>query len=175
VLTISAEQIRQLEKRYAKNNDEFRDEYLQADPAQRQKKNLERTVDRAEILYGRLEDGQRARLADALARSPFDPGLWLAEREQRQQDALRLLRAMSNGDGAANREQAAAALRGYADRLERSPREAYRHYNDRLVEYNCGVLAALHNSTTPAQRRTAAKKLAGWESDLRFIVAQAQR
>ncbi|HKX39537.1 MAG TPA: hypothetical protein VJO99_00140, partial [Burkholderiaceae bacterium] len=113
--------------------------------------------------------------ADALARSPFDPEMWLAERQQRQQDALRLLRAAGNGDGAANREQAAAALRGYVDRLERSPREAYRRYNERLVEYNCGVAAALHNSTTPAQRRTAAKKLAGWESDLRFIVAQAQR
>ena len=59
--------------------------------------------------------------------------------------------------------------------FERSPRETYRRYNERLVEYNCGVVAALHNSTTPAQRRTAAKKLAGWESDLRFIVAQAQR
>src|SRR5439155_24640046 len=59
VLTISAAQIQHLEKRYAKNNDEFRDEYLQGDPAQRAKKNLERALDRAEMLYGRLDDGQR--------------------------------------------------------------------------------------------------------------------
>jgi len=175
VLTISATQIQHLERRYAKNNDEFRDEYLQGDPAQRAKKNLERALDRAEMLYGRLDDGQRERLADALARSPFDPALWLAERERRQQDALRLLSAMGNGDGAANHEQAAAALRGYIDRIQQSPRESYRRYAERLGEYNCGVIAALHNGTTSAQRRSAAKKLAGWESDLRFIVAQASR
>ena len=174
VLTITTEQIAHLEKRYAKNNEEFRDEYLQADPAQRAKKNLDRTLERAEMLYGRLDDAQRNRIGEQLARSPFDPEAWLAERQQRQQDALRLLRSMG-ADGAMSREQAASALRGYADRIERSPREAYRRYSERLVEFNCTVAANLHNGTTPAQRRAAVKKLASWEGDLRAIVAQANR
>ena len=42
VLTISAEQIQHLEKRYTKNNDEFREEYLQGDPAQRETRSLKR-------------------------------------------------------------------------------------------------------------------------------------
>ena len=174
VLTITTEQVAHLEKRYAKNNDEFRDEYLQADPARRARKNLERLLERAEMLYGRLEDAQRSRIGEQLARSPFDPEAWLAERQQRQQDALRLLRSMG-ADGTMGREQAARALRGYADRIERSPRDAYRRYSERLTEFNCTVAANLHNSTTPGQRRTAARKLASWEGDLRAIVAQGNR
>lgn len=174
LLTITPPQIAHLEKKYGKYNDEFREEYLQRDPRDRAKANFKRTLERAEMLYGRLDDGQRSRIAEQLARSPFDAELWFAERQQRQQDALRLLRGIG-ADGAATREQAAAALRGYVDRMERSPREAYRRYFDRLTEFNCNFAASLHNGTTPAQRRTAAKKLASWEADLRAIVAQAAR
>ena len=174
VLTISPEQVAHLERRYKKNNDEFRDEYLQADPAKRARKNVERTLERAEMLYGRLDDAQRNRIAEQLARSPFDPEIWLAERQQRQQDALRLLRSMG-ADGTMSREQAASALRGYIDRIERSPRDGYRRYSERLAEFNCAFAANLHNGTTPAQRRAAAKKLASWEGDLRAIVALGNR
>lgn len=174
VLTITTAQVAHIEKRYAKNNEEFRDEYLQADTAQRAKKNLERVLDRAEMLYGRLDDSQRSRIGEQLARSPFDPEVWLAERQQRQQDALRLLRSMG-ADGAMSREQAAGALRGYIERIERSPRDAYRRYSERLVEFNCTLAANLHNGTTPSQRRAAARKLASWEGDLRAIVALGNR
>jgi len=174
VLTIAPAQIVHLEKRYAKNNDEFRDEYLQADPSRRAQKNLDRVLERAEMLYGRLDDAQRRRVGEQLARSPFDPEVWLAERQQRQQDALRLLRSMG-ADGSMTREQAASGLRGYVDRIERSPREGYRRYAERLAEFNCTLAANLHNSTSTAQRRAAAKKLAGWESDVRAIVALGNR
>ena len=168
-LAITPAQIQHLERRYAKYNDELRDEYLQPDPRKRAQASLERTVDRAETLYGGLDDAQRARLADGLARSPFDPEAWLAERRQRQQALLQILRSL--GAEHAGREQASAALRRYAEQLEHSPRDAYRAYAARLAEFNCAFAAELHNSTTEAQRRTAARKLAGWESDLRALAA----
>ena len=165
--TISPEQIRYLEQRYAKLNAEFRDEFLQPDRAKRAEENLKRTVDRAETLYGRLGDAQRARIVEGLARSPFDADVWFAERRQRQLDVLQMLRRLSAE--AAGRDVALMALNGYVERLERSPREPYRRYAERLARFNCGFAASLHNATTPAQRRTAADKLAGWEGDLRAI------
>jgi hypothetical protein len=41
------------------------------------------------------------------------------------------------------------------------------------MEFNCGFAATLHNGTSAAQRRSAAKTLAGWEGDLRALVAAA--
>jgi hypothetical protein len=171
LLTITPQQIAHLERRYAKNNEEFRDDYLQPDLRKRAELTLKRTVERAEMLYGRLDDAQRARMAQALTRSPFDPEAWFAERRQRQQEALQLLRAIVAGG--ATREQVQAGLRTYADHLQRSPQDAYRRYSERLMEFNCGFAATLHNGTSAAQRRAAAKTLAGWEGDLRALVAAA--
>jgi Family of unknown function (DUF6279) len=170
-LSVTPQQIQHLERRYAKANDEFRDDYLQEDPRERAEATIKRTVDRAESLYGRLDAAQRARVTAAMARSPFDPELWLAERKMRQQEALQLLRRL--GAEGASREQAEGALRVYVEHMERSPREAYRRYSERLAEFNCAFGASLHNSSSPAQRRAAASKLSGWEGDLRALVAQA--
>ena len=168
-LSVTPEQIKYLDQRYAKYNAEFRDDYLQPDSRKRAEETVKRTVDRAETLYGRLDDAQRARIAEGLARSPFDAEMWFAERRLRQAEVLQILRKL--GAEKAGREQALAELRVYVERLERSPREAYRRYSARLAEFNCGFAASLHNATTASQRRTAADKLAGWESDLRAIAA----
>ena len=146
MLTITPQQIRYLEQRYAKFNTEFRDAYLQPDPGKRADEARKRVVDRAETLYGRLDGAQRERIAEGLKRSPFDPELWFAERRQRQQEVLQILRKLT-ADGA-NREQAQAALRGYVERLEHSPRENYRRYGERLAEFNCAFAAGLHNATS---------------------------
>ncbi len=172
MLTITPQQIRHIERRYAKVNDEFREDYLQPDPAERAGATLKRSIDRAESLYGKLDESQRARLSATLARSPFDPELWFAERRQRQQEVLQMLRTL--GREGASRDQAQASLRVYIERWQRSPREAYRRYSERLTEFNCAFAADLHNSTSAGQRRAAAQKLAGWEADLLAIAAATQ-
>lgn len=169
-LSVTPQQIQHIERRYAKVNDEFRNDFLQEDLRERSDATIKRTVERAESLYGRLDDAQIARVAAAMARSPFDPELWLAERQLRQQDALQLLRRLT-AQGA-SREQAQGALRLYVEQLQRSPREAYRRYSERLAEFNCAFAASLHNSTHPAQRRAAVNKLAGWEGDVRVLATQ---
>ena len=171
--TVTPRQIAHLERRYDQYNADYRDDFLQADPGRRAEAALKRVVDRAESLYGRLDAEQRNRIVEQLARSPFDPELWLAERRLRQQDALRILRAASQGGQ--TRAEALAALNGYADRLEHSPRPSYQRYVAQLNDFNCAFAANIHNATTPVQRRRAADRIAGWEDDLRAIVAARVR
>ncbi len=173
--TIGPEQVRHIERRYRKVNDDFRNDYLQPDPQRRAAAALDRTIERAESLYGRLDDRQRVLVVERLARSPFDPALWLAERRQRQQDALQIVRRFGPDDPGRDPAAAETALRLFAQHLQRSPRDAYRRYNDRLGEFNCAFAAELHNSTSAEQRRTAAQRLAGWAGDLRAVAAAAGR
>ena len=69
--------------------------------------------------------------------------------------------------------EAEAEVRAYLQRLERSPHEPYRHYVVRLVDFNCGFAASLHNLTTAEQRKNAARKLRGYEEELRALAAEA--
>ena len=87
-LSLTSEQLQHIERRYAKGNEEFRNDYLQADTERRLKEAVNRAVERAESFYGRLDDAQRDRIAKSVAQSPFDAELWFGERKLRQQEAM---------------------------------------------------------------------------------------
>ncbi|MGY4830952.1 DUF6279 family lipoprotein [Sphaerotilaceae bacterium SBD11-9] len=169
VQSLTLQQIAHIERKYAKVNAEFRNDYLQTDPQERREKSLERAVDRAETFYGRLDEAQVEMLRRAIAASPFDPQLWLSERMLRQQDALRTLRRLVSERAPA--DQTLAALRMLVQHVQRSPREVYVDYQARLMQYNCNVTAQLHNSTSREQRLAAVKKLKSWEDDARALAA----
>ncbi len=162
-------QFKQLEQRHAKNNETMREDFLQAAPQERQAAAFKRTLERAENVYGELNEAQKRLLLAGLAASPFNPEQWLQERMRRQRDLLQTLRKLVADK--ASREERAAALRALAKRSTESPDPAYRDYQKRLTEYNCALVAQLHNATTPAQRQRARNTFKGWEDDVRWLVA----
>ena len=162
-------QLRHIEQRYAKGLDEMREEYLQADPAERQLASVKRTIERAEQLYGRLDDAQRKVITEGVAASPFDPQGWMEERKRRQRDTLSTLRRLIAER--ADRDKRLAALRALAERGQRSPDPTYRAYQQRLIDFNCAFVSRVHNATTLAQRQKARANLKGWEEDVRALVS----
>ncbi|MFO1219075.1 MAG: DUF6279 family lipoprotein [Burkholderiaceae bacterium] len=170
VRTLKPEQVAHVERRYQKGDDDFRGDFLQASRADRLEASIKRTVSRAELLYGRLDDAQRAQVAQAMAASPFDAQAWFAERQERQREIVQTLRGLVADAADAGRTQ--AALRVFAAHAATSPRPAYRAYLQQLTDYNCRFAAQLHNSTSPEQRRRAVEKLKGWEDDVRALSAQ---
>ena len=169
--TLSPAQIGNVEKRYRERNEEYRDEFVQRDPNKRRREAVKREVDRAQMLYGDLDNNQREFVKASVAASPFDAELSYSERLRRQQDALAMMRKLAVPGTA--RDDAEAQVRAYVRRLDRSPREHYRAYSEHLVAHNCAFASALHNKTTAAQRRHAAKKLKGYEVDLRELAADS--
>jgi hypothetical protein len=174
VLALSPQQVDHLAQRFAKANDEFRDDFMQPDPARRHREAVKRTVGRVEMLYGRLESGQVEQLSRWIAASPFDPEVWYQERLLRQQALLDALRSLQDVAAAQRTpERASKLLEALYANATQSPRAAYRDYQQRLREFNCDIAARVHNLTTPAQRQRAADRLRGWEDDLRVLAAEA--
>ena len=169
VRTLTPAQLDHLAQRYARNNKEAERDFLQPDPQERAEASLKRTVERAEMVYGSLDEPQRELVAAGLATSPFDPQRWLTERRARQQDILRTLRQLH--DTQADTAAVQAALRSFALNAARSPRADYRAYREQLELANCALAARLHNALRPAQRQHAVEKLKGWEADLRALAA----
>jgi hypothetical protein len=122
-----------------------------------------------EMVYGRLDDAQKAMLRAAVDRSVFDAAKVQAERVRRQQDLQQVLRRLAGSQVPVM--EARAALRGYVMRSLESPEPAYRAYQRALVEENCRIIAQVHDATTAAQREHAVKRLQGYQRDLRELAA----
>lgn len=171
-LTLTQQQIQNIQRRYDKINEEFRDEHLQGDASRRLKKSIKRTAERAEFFYGKLNDTQQEFIAQWVTRSPYEVNIWNAERHRRQQDLVQVLRRLNADNPGQDRAQ--AALRAYVERIYRSPDDSYRKYAEQVWIYNCAFVANLHNTTTAAQRKHAVKKLKDWESEVRELVPAAE-
>ncbi len=174
-LTLSPQQLRHMEARWAKNGDDMKRDFAQEDREERRKASFKRTLERYEDFYGRFDDAQRERLAQLLIASPFDADKWLAERERRNRDTISALSSLianaKTQDAASAQMQAVAAVKLIASRNLRSPRSEYAAYQERLSSENCALAATVHNLMTPTQRQHARNKLRGWESDVRAIMA----
>lgn len=164
------EQMATLRKRQARGNEKYADDYLQRDLAKRRRVAVERAVERAERLYGRLGDAQRKAVEREVDASSFDPQRFNGERLRRQAELEQALMRVS-AQPAASHEAAVAALRQYWQHVRHSPDEAYARYSAQLTRENCAASARVHNSTTTAQRATARDRLRDWATDLRSLAA----
>ena len=178
VTSLDASQIQHLERRFAKGNTEYREEYLDA-PAQKVRAlRLDKAISRAEMLYGRLDKQQTAMMGRMFDQSVFDAPRAYAERLRRQRDVLQTLRQLvasrtAGASPALQLEPTRTALRGLMERnFTRSPDAAYRDYIERLTSDGCRIFSELHNTTTKIQRSKAVEVLNGYETDLRLLAAQ---
>lgn len=172
-VSLEGAQLQTLERKYAKNNADYASDWLRRTVAKQQDKRYDQFLDRNEDFYGRLDSAQRALLRQQIVQSVFDAKRVDAQRRERQQEALALLRRF-----VAERTPAAEArpaLHAYIQRVSEPPPGPWRDYQQSVLEEGCRNVAALHNSTTPAQRQKAVERLRAYEADVRDLMAAAQQ
>ncbi len=170
-LSLGAAQLQQLERKYAKTNAEYRKEWIERSAARVQKQRYDTFVERLEDFYGRLSPEQRELVRRQVAQSMFDPRRALAERLQRQQEMLALLRGLQAAPPPA--AEVRAALHGWVMRIADPPPGPWRDHQQALLREGCRNLAALHNLTSAAQRTQAVQRLRAYEDDLRQLAGAA--
>ncbi len=162
-------QLQQLERKYAKNNADYTSDWLERSPTRQHQKRYDEFLERNEDFYGPLDADQRRLMRQLTDRSIFDPGRVDAERRQRQQESLVLLRGFSNS--VAPSSEVRTAIDSYVKRIADPPAGAWRDYQLALLQEGCSNVAALHNTTRPAQREQAVRRLRAYEQDLRDLMA----
>jgi hypothetical protein len=167
--TLSAEQLQHIERKYGRNNAEYRRQWVRRSPAEVVDRRVRQFLDRSENLYGSLNDSQRKLLRRELEQSTFDPQRNLAERMRRQQDALETLRRIAGEPLPA--ADARALLRGYLARVQEPPDPVQRQYQQQVLDEACRTFATLHNSTSMAQRQSAVRRLRAYQRDLRDLAS----
>jgi Family of unknown function (DUF6279) len=169
--TLTATQLAFLQRKYDKTNADYTRDYITSPAAERYAKRLKSAINRSEMVYGKLEAAQTAAIEQAIAASSFDPALGLKERLQRQKEALDMLTSLAATQ--ASPAAAQAALRAYLARTTRSSDPVYRAYADKMVKESCDAFAAVHASTTPAQRAKAVETLKSYAQDALILAGQS--
>lgn len=168
--TLKPEQLQHLALKFDKRNQKWREDWIDGTPPERSARRLKLAVDRAETLYGRLEDAQLAVLRHSIATSSFDARLSYREALRRQQDILQTLREHATGTPRATHIR--AEVLGLLERSFHSPDPVYRQHFEKMTAESCGTLAALHNSTTAAQRLKALETLKEYETDALALASE---
>jgi hypothetical protein len=168
-LRLGEAQLQQLERKYARINADYRNDWLDLSPERQQEKRYEGFLDRNEDFYGRLDPSQRDLLRQQVARSIFDPRAVDAERRRRQQEMLALLRRFQAEKTPP--AEARAAIHAYVQRVADPPPGPARERQQALLQEGCRNLAALHSRTSASQREQAARRLRAYERDLVELIA----
>jgi hypothetical protein len=168
--TLGHEQLEALKQKFAKLNADYRKDFLNGKPHALLEKRVKKAVSRAEMLYGTLGEKQRAILRERIRQSVFDPNVSLAEHQRRQRDAVQSLTPLIAGQS--TEEKAKPVVQAYLERAVNSPDPAYRTYQEKLARDNCKTFAALHNSTTTAQRAKAVHTLQEYAQNFAILAAR---
>ncbi len=168
--TFTPKQLTAMERKFAKSNTTWREEFLDGSPKELFDRRQKSAVKRGEMLYGTLNDKQLSLIALQIEKSKFKAAQSYAERQRRQKDMLQTLgKVMANPQ---DMDAARLDLRGLLARSTASPDAVYRKYQDQAIDDACTSFAALHNTTTAEQRKKAFDVLAGYEQDFKVLVSQ---
>ena len=171
-LNLGSRQLEHLKRNYARNNADYREEWIQLSPADLREKRFKQYLERVEMIYGSMGEQQREIMRNQVAHTVFNVELNLQDRQRRQRDILQTLESLAGQP--VPLEQARTVVHGLVFRTFESPNALYRGYQESMIQEGCRNLAELHNNTTPQQRRNAVRRLRAYQHDLEELAAQPQ-
>jgi hypothetical protein len=171
--TIRPEQIATLEKKFAKNNNDYRKKFMQADLAKRHKARYEKTLEQFEFWFGSFSRDQEAIIRKASDARPVDNEIWLEERMRRQQLILSMLRKVQAEklSKEATIAQVQLIVKDTFDRLESPERKAF---YDAYIDTTSKLILQVAAIATPTQKAHAHKRMQSWIDDFNTLAADTR-
>jgi hypothetical protein len=163
LVTLRPEQMESLQKRLARDDAKYVRDWVSGSPARRERRAVERMLERFEDWTGDLSGPQRARIEQFVREHPRMPELRVQDRRRWQQEALahvkehkkaeelapRLSRVFGDPDASRSREYAAASAK----------------WESGLTD----LLLDVEKTLTPEQRSRVLRRLARYADDFRAL------
>jgi len=159
---LSAEQVAQIEHRFADDNRKFARNYLRLSERERRRKRAKDAADRLEDWVGKLTQAQVERVREYAERAPLLHELRDRDRKRLQRDFLQIVRARA----------AQKTLPERAANWERGREPAYVAGLELWREHYFTLLADVERSLTPQQRTRALAQLRRYADDFEALAAR---
>jgi hypothetical protein len=172
--SVRPEQIAQMEKRFAKTNEDYRKKFMRGDIEHQQKARFKKSMEQFDLWFGNFSSEQEAVLRKASDARALDNNIWLDERVRRQKRIVAALRKVQQEK--LSKEATVSVLHNLVkeifDRFEASERKAFFDaYTDQTMQM---ILTAV-KIATPAQKAHAQKRMQGWIDDFNALAADTRR
>lgn len=172
-LSLTPDQIQQMEERFEKKNNEYRRKFVSGSVENRNEARFDKSMEQLRLWFGDFSREQEAALRRASDARPLDNNIWLEERIYRQRRILALARKIQAEKP--SKEQAAtmitALIREFFGRMDAPERKAfYDTYTNATTNY---ILTAIRLAT-PQQKAHAQKRMQGWIDDFNTLAREAR-
>ncbi|MBA5604816.1 hypothetical protein H3H36_05505 [Duganella sp. FT3S] len=170
--SLRPQQIEQMEKKFASNNDTFRHKNMKGDREHQLAFRYDKAMDQFELWFGNFSREQEAAIRQASDARPLNNALWLDERIRRQQAILALVRRVQRDK--LGQDATMALIRSLIE--ENFARRGQSDRKDFFGEYDQGtaqLVLTVIQLATPAQKAHALKRMQGWIDDCNALAAQA--
>jgi hypothetical protein len=169
-MSIKPDQIDQMEKKFAKNNDKFRHDFMSGSVDDQKNARYKKAMEQLNLWFGSFSRDQEAQLRKASDARPLDNDIWMQERVLRQKKIIALLQRIHQQK--MNKEQAMSAihdlLRDFFDRMDAPDRKAF---FDAYVDSTSKFIMTAIRITTPEQKAHAQQRMQGWINDFNALAA----
>jgi hypothetical protein len=172
--SVRPDQIAQMEKKFAKNNEDYRKKFMRGDLETRQKARFKKSMEQFDLWFGNFSSEQEAVLRKASDARVLDNDVWMDERIRRQKQIVAALRKIQNEK--LSKDATVSVLHNLVKelfgRFEAPERKAFFDtYTDQTIQL---ILTAV-KIATPAQKAHAQKRMQGWIEDFNVLAADARR
>ncbi|WP_426173305.1 DUF6279 family lipoprotein [Massilia sp. TWR1-2-2] len=172
--SVRPEQIAQMEKKFVKNNEDYRKKFMRGDLEARQKARFKKSMEQFDLWFGNFNAEQEAVLRKASDARVLDNDVWLDERMRRQKQIVAALRKIQTEK--LGKDATVSVLHNLVKelfgRFEAPERKAFFDtYTDQTIQL---ILTAV-KIATPSQKAHAQKRMQGWIEDFNVLAADARR
>lgn len=170
-LAMDASQKAHLTRKFEKNNEDFREKYLELTPEKQAKARFKKLVKQADDWLGSVSREQEAIIARYLEKHPPNYVQWLEESQSRQREVLQLLTKIQNEKP--NREVAQAMIQtAILANFERSGSNEQRTQADASRSAIQQLIVDMIRTSSQEQKAHAHKKLQAWIDDCKYLIAR---
>lgn len=170
-LTVDEPQKAYLARKFEKNNEEFRDKYMDLTSEKQAKARFKKIVKQADEWLGNVSREQEAIIARYLEKHPPNYAQWLDDSVARQRGVLQLLTQIQNEKP--SREAAQTMVqRAILANYEAPDQPERRAQSDTARAAMQQLISSVIRASSQEQKTHAHKKLQDWIDDCRYLMAR---
>lgn len=171
-LSLSSEQIGNIEEKLEKNNAKFRKEYLQGSKEKRQEFRYKKMMKQAEYWFGGFSREQEAKLRQLSDARPLNNELVFDNRLQRQTALIDLLKKIHAQRP--SHEEVVRMIRSYvASANAHFGNKSHQAFFESTTNANAALVAEMMHMATPQQKSHFVKTVQDWITDFNRLSAEA--